>query len=331
MNTLKPSNGISALLLGAALAMACTTGCSAEVTSESGDVDAFRAGEGGNSIEDPKDDPGTVIDEGPETNAGVEGPVTTTRPQLGQLFAAAAVGPKLNAQKSAGYVGDAVTDSAAAKIVALTGESIQTQEQSGGEINGATDNYRFLVAPDRDQLLILHTSKLFSDVAPAEEVTEAQILASANADLNAIGLQLGEGQTLKVDRLMRASSDDPSNPDLAAYKVFVGLEINGRPVMGPRVVLSYFTDGELHKVSASWPAIDSPSGAGPLPSGSAILSAVYAKLEVHPLGAETNPLEADAAMTVEGGVLRHVVQVRGMLDNGEGTGQGRLGQLDVVL
>lgn len=329
MNSFKPLNGFSTLLLSAALAMACTAvGCNAEVVPQSGDDAAFRAGEGGNAIEDPNDDPGLEIDEGPESNAGVEGPVTITQPQLGQLFAAGAVGAKLQTQKTAGYVGESVTDSAAAKIATLTGESIQTQGQSGGEVRGTTDNYRFLVAPGRDQLLIQHASKLFSDVPAAQQVGETQILAAAQADLNAIGLSLGEGQTLKVDRLMRASSDDPDNPELAAYKVFVGLEIDGRPVEGPRAVLSYFTDGELHKVSASWPAIDSAGGPGPLPSAGAILSAVYSKLAAHPLGAETNPIEADAGLTVDGGTLRHVVQVRGLLDNGDG--QGRLGQLDVM-
>lgn len=316
-----------------ALALACTTAaCSAEPNSETDSTTepTFRAGEGGQAIEDPNDPPGEVIDEGSEGNAGVEGQVTITKPQLAELFSQAGVGSSLQQQSSAGYVGDAITDDAAAKIAQITGEPIESSQPSGAQTFGSTTSYRFRVDPTQNELSIRHKSKLFSDVPASAVVGEAQILTQAQADLAILDVALGEGQSLEVSELMRASSTDPDHPNLAAYKVFVDLEIDGHPVLGPRLVLSYFLDGELHKVSATWPEIDSASGPAPLPSPGAILTAVYGKLAAHPLGAETNPLEAGAALTVDGGELHHVVLVQGLLDNGEGTGQGRMGQLDVV-
>lgn len=286
----------------------------------------FRA-EGDGAIEDPEPAPLPPEDEGSEQNAGVEGPMTIDSAGVGQLLAVGGVGPKLQAQAQLDYTSPAIVEQPGAKIEALTGEPILDAGLVDGDLVGVTPSYRFRVSTSGDQFLIRHRSRRFSDVPASAVVPESAILQQATADLALLGVNLGAGQSLSVDRLMRAASTNPQQPEAVAYKVFVKLELNGRPVSGPKLVLSYYLDGELHKLSAHWPEIH--SGPPAPPSSAAIQSQVFAALSTHPLGAESNPLTADAYLVVVGGQLRHVVAIEGLLDNG--LGDGRYGELAVLL
>ncbi|NVB42773.1 hypothetical protein G6O69_33435 [Pseudenhygromyxa sp. WMMC2535] len=300
--------------------------CVEDFDGEAGLGEDFRAEDGG-AIEDPETVPGPEDNEGDETNAGVEGPLTIDEQGVGSLLSAGGVGSDLLEQAEVSYTGAAITAKPAIKIEALTGEEIVDAESIDGEILGSTKNYSFRVDQSRNQMHVRHSWRAFDDVVAGTEVDEATILQTASADLQALGVSLGAGQVLSVDKLMRASSTNPQQPEVVAYKVFVNLELDGHPVLGPKLVLSYYLDGQLHKLSARWPAVN--SGPPSLPTAAAIQSQVFTALAAHPLGAETNPLSASAQLGVVSGQLRHVIMISGLLDNGEGS--GRQGELDVIL
>ena len=307
--------------------------CLAPACSEDFDEHAdeqLRAGEGDAASEEPEPDPspgGVQIEVTPD--AGVEGPLTINAGGVAELLAQGSVGADLEAQMQAAYVGPSVANQGKAKVEAVTGEPIEQLSQVDGEFVGQTASYSFRIAEGAEQLYIHHRWRVFSDVPPHAAVSEGVIAQQAGQDLALLGIPLPAKQQLRVDRLMRASSKAPGQPEAVAYKVFVGLELAGTPVVGPRLVLSYYLDGTLHKVAGHWPQIDAAAGPPAPPPMPLVRDLVFSALKTHPLGAETHPRRAAAELSVVAGQLRHSVRVSGLLDNG--MGGGRIGELEVLL
>lgn len=296
----------------------------------------FRSVSGDEAIEDPEPPagPNPVEDEGQD--AGVEGPLTITPAGVSQLLASGGVELQLQQQALLGHVGPSITSQPEPKIEAVTGEPIIVSGMVEGELVGATASFEFRASPERDHLYIVNRSKHFGDV-PAPAIVPAQVIEQqAQADLLALGISLDPAQTLVVDEMMRAPSSDPTQAEPVAYKVFVDLELGGHRVAGPRVILSYYLDGELHKVSARWPEVvgSAPSSLSPWSNVEAL---VYGALATHPLGAETHPLSAEARLTIVDGFLRQEVVIRGLLSAGPGGGPifgedtGRIGELNILI
>ncbi len=269
-------------------------------------------------------------------NAGVERPLTITPQGVSQLLVDGQVEPQLQQQAVLAYACPSITDQAELKVEAVTGEVVASSELIDGDVVGATASFDFRVSSSRDRLYIVDRAGPPGEPASAV-VPEAVIEQQAVEDLAALQIPLGAGQALTVDQLMRAPSDDPSQAEPVAYKVFVELELEGHPVIGPRAVLSYGLDGALQKISARWPAVTGSDPAILVP-WSGVEDAVYTALLTHPLGAETHALTARARLVVADGLVRQAVAVSGLLSAGPGgvppsmdDDTGRLGELMIPL
>jgi hypothetical protein len=280
-------------------------------------------------VEDEPEPSGPVIDEGSEANAGVEHARTITGDKVQQMMIEGAVMSTLQQQAGADYESPSLSAGAWDKIEAVTGEPVVSSATESGVMHGATGHYQFRVEPAKGVLHIARLERRLSEVAATAIVSEAAIAARAADDLEALEVPLGPGMQPQVRVLTVARSDTPTVAEPAAYKVFIDLTIDGHPVRGRRLVLSYYLDGMLHKVSGRWLQVDAPAGPIPYPAAAQVRSKILAALWDHPLGAITGPLRARAQLHVVAGQLRHLVAVEGLLANGAGS--GRTGEIEVPL
>lgn len=177
---------------------------------------------------------------------------------------------------------------------------------------------------------LVHKYRNFSDVIAGADVGTVEIEAKAREHLGRLGLDRFDLPELRVRQLMRASSDAPDAPQALAYKVFADLVIDGVPVEGPRVTLSYFLDGSLHKLRVRWPEMSMDSNSSRRPwTLQRILPRVQRELSQHPLAHISGPLDLAAAFMVREGRIVPVVSITGML---EGPDEARRwGVLNVAL
>ncbi len=86
-----------------------------------------------------------------------------------------------------------------------------------------------------------------------------QILATALADAETLGVITGgEDNEMEVAYLTRTSFDEFGEgvTEYMAARVYVYRKIGGVPVRGARLLLGYYLDGTLQKVSMKWPRIE---------------------------------------------------------------------------
>lgn len=126
---------------------------------------------------------------------------------------------------------------------------------------GKSENWEYQVRYEEDALMLRNTSKTYSDGKVDMEVAAADIEDVVKADLATLGLQekvINQDLDIQVIRLLRKtinSDDGVLTSEAVAYKVHVHRKIGGLNVRGARILLSYFMDGTLQKVSMKWPKI----------------------------------------------------------------------------
>ena len=179
------------------------------------------------------------------------------------------------------------------------------------------DPASFAVAFGESTVDVVHKYRDFSDVDRGDEVSAVEIEAKARRQLACLGLDRFDLPEVRVRQLMRASSDEPNQPEALAFKVFADLMIDGVRVEGPRVSLSYYLDGGLHKLRVRWPEMTMDQNSTGQPWTLARLAPrVHRELAGHPLARVSGALDLSAGFSVREGRIVRMVSIRGMLEGG---------------
>jgi len=150
-------------------------------------------------------------------------------------------------------------------FASMVGEDFEIDEEKGMEIPefwdqefGKSSDWEYQIMYGDEQAILRNTAKTFTQ---GREFTaeKSQVFENARMDLATLGVEYDERNfQIEIEYLMSMTLNDKdktSTVERIAYRVFVYRKVGGLIVRGARILLGYYMDGTLQKVSMRWPRI----------------------------------------------------------------------------
>lgn len=251
--------------------------------------------------------------------AEVTAPVSSVeRGRIAELVASANIRGDLSKAAEVRYTHPGVTLARyPALLKSALGEQVVDATSVGSRTVGDTETFTFAIDEEKGTLVLRNRRRDLVDARPEIRVEASVVEHRARTLLRALDLRLPTGSPFEVRGLMREDSNKRGQPEKVAYKIFAGLRLDGFAVQGPRIVLSYFMDGELHGAFVRWPNMRATDKSASL-TEEQVVQRVKQRMMQHPLGAASESLEARVGFVAEAGEMRRVVLLTGMIDGADG-------------
>jgi len=208
--------------------------------------------------------------------------------------------------------------------------SINTDPDTNDKV-GLSNRYSIIKSNHKSALYIVNNVDLPKHIKYADYISKNELRQIINNDLYLLGFDNIEGLEISIRESMKITQKKglpPSEPEAIAYKVFVYRLINGKRLHGPRIIMGYYLDGTLQKISLRWPnIIENKTGILEAMSEDEIIDNVYNQFKDYPLSNSDNEIKAEISTALIDGELRDVIYIRGNLceDN-----KGRVAVVDIV-